>query len=210
MTNLQPTEIKKWHIYKIENPDGRVYIGRTINIEQRRKSHFPIRNKKINTRNKELLASVVKFGAEAHSFSILEEFESDVNYADGKEMFWIRSFMCNRNKWPKMNGFNLTDGGIGIKGMKFSETSKQKMSDSGSVKIFTESHRSNLSKSLTGLTRRGKRAIIAYHKNGHVIGEYVSMKEASKILNISTASIWMSLNNRTKRPHKYIFKYKTK
>ena len=32
-------------------------------------------------------------------------------YANGKEIFWIRSYMSNYSKWPEMRGLNLTDGG---------------------------------------------------------------------------------------------------
>ena len=45
----------------------------------------------------------------------------DHKNADGKEMFWIRSYMSNKNKYPEQNGLNLTDGGEGRINAKMSE-----------------------------------------------------------------------------------------
>lgn len=115
-----------WTIYKIENPKGKIYIGVTSNF--RKRLNYYTNHKGIN-RQKRLSASLVKYGCEEHRFSILEEFVSDSDYALGKEMVWIRTYMTNYCKWPEFNGLNLTDGGQGTIGYKASIEHRQKLSE---------------------------------------------------------------------------------
>jgi group I intron endonuclease len=57
-------------IYKITNPKGKVYIGQSKNIENRFKIH--LRESNLQKKNK-LYNSFKKYGAENHTFEIVEE-----------------------------------------------------------------------------------------------------------------------------------------
>lgn len=119
-------EIRRWTIYKITVPDGGVYVGKTSNLRRRLWQHFNVNSQL----NKYLKDSIIKHGWDAHQAIVLDEFNSDDIYAQGKEMFWIRSYMSNRNKWPEMNGLNQTDGGTSLRGYKRSYESNKKSSES--------------------------------------------------------------------------------
>jgi len=137
-----------WFIYKITNPEGEVYVGKTQDAHVRKRQHFlyTISNNKI--KDNPLKQSLKKYGADNHTFKVVDNFFSTDDYSVGKEIFWIRSYMSNRVKWPKQNGLNLTDGGYGISGHRHTEEVRGRMAASGAVKIFTEKHRANLSTSL--------------------------------------------------------------
>jgi len=117
--------IANWVIYKITSPSGRVYVGRTSDVNKRIKQYI---NGHIKFQ-RFLYMSIKKYGFETHSFEIIDKFESNNTYAAGKEMFWIRSNMSNFSKWPELRGMNLTDGGEGRIGAKASEETKQKLRD---------------------------------------------------------------------------------
>jgi group I intron endonuclease len=127
MRNL--AEIKNWTIYKITNPIGQVYIGRTCNLKKRLYKYSNLKE----PGQRLLHASLVDYGFENHSVEIIESFQSDKSFADGKEIFWIRTFMTNWNKWKDINplGLNLCEGGPGSIGATFShsEEAKQKISE---------------------------------------------------------------------------------
>lgn len=128
---------KNWIIYRIDSPSGKIYIGKTSRFNKRM-SYY----KKINCGGQtKLFSSLQKHGFDNHVVSILDEFKSDSEFANGKEMFWIRSFMSNYCKWPEMDGLNLTDGGEGTAGYKASEEHK---------KILSEMHKANPSRGMKG------------------------------------------------------------
>ena len=130
----KPTENRTFHIYKITSPSGRVYIGVSRNIELRERNYrnYECVNQKI------LYNSLKKYGWENHSFDILDEFISNDDYALGKEMFWIRSFMSCYNVYPDQRGLNATMGGSGNFGLKMSEETKLKISKGNKGKKRTE------------------------------------------------------------------------
>lgn len=61
---------------------------------------------------------------------------------------------------------NLTDGGEGVSGMRHSEVSKEKMRTAHRLLIFSDEHRRNLSKALSGkkLSEITRRKIGSSHK----------------------------------------------
>jgi group I intron endonuclease len=60
-------------IYKIISPSGKIYIGQSTNIEQR-KDHY----KRLNCKNQtKLYNSLKKYGWESHSFDIIEKCTED-------------------------------------------------------------------------------------------------------------------------------------
>ncbi len=122
---INKSDIKNWVIYKITSPSGRIYIGKTSNLHNRLNAY-----RRHNCMfQKALLNSFNKYGFNNHKFDIIDEFCNNISYANGKEIFWIRTFMCNFSKWPKMRGLNLTDGGEGMVGWKPSEDTINKMKE---------------------------------------------------------------------------------
>lgn len=111
---LSPTENYNWNVYKITSPSGRVYIGITSNLIKR----FSVYKSNAVSRQTLIFNSIRKYGYENHKVEIMDTFTGDNDYANGKEIFWIRGYMSNKNKYPEQNGLNLTDGGDGTTGYK--------------------------------------------------------------------------------------------
>lgn len=134
-------DIRDWVIYKITSPTDRVYIGKTANFNKRKQSYERVRKSQPL-----IYASIKKYGYENHKFEIIDRFSSDTNYSDGKEMFWIRSYMAHNKKWSTSEycydkGLNCTDGGdtgpvgnnkpkYSLRGRPLSEETKRKISES--------------------------------------------------------------------------------
>lgn len=118
--------IHDWSIYKITTPTGRVYIGKTKNFVKRMDVYRCNKTKGQTM----IYNSIRKYGLSAHKVEVIDSFRSCKKYADGKEIFHIRSQMSRRNKWESLydynNGINLTDGGDGALGTKRSAESVQK------------------------------------------------------------------------------------
>lgn len=208
--------IKKWVIYKISNPLGKIYIGRTSDLKRRLWAHF---NKNAAWRNKYLAASVAEFGKSAHSFEIVESFDGDESCANSKEIFWIKTYMSNINKWPEGNGMNQTDGGVSIKGYKFSSecVEKRAIKNRGLKKpfhvveatrlrylgkTFTQDHRKNISSGMM-------KPILMYDMSMNFVKEFNSIDEAYAFLGKKKCGhIGSVCKGGRHHIYKHIFKYK--
>lgn len=100
-------------IYKVVNLiDGKVYIGQSINIEERWRMHrtSPF-NHNSYSYNKPFYRAIRKHGLENFSFSVIEECnQEDLN---SKEIYWISEYQSYPPKLGK--GYNLTMGGGGYR-----------------------------------------------------------------------------------------------
>jgi group I intron endonuclease len=113
-------------VYKITCiPTGKIYIGWTSsNAGFRFSRHYLDRNKK-----RSLLARCIKkYGREQFSVETLFEFSTDAK-ALAKEVELIALWKTNRSRWRRGIGMNLTDGGEGTSGYKFSEAHCKKQSE---------------------------------------------------------------------------------
>lgn len=124
-------DIRDWVIYKITSPNDKIYIGKTVRFSSRMSSYRCLRCKE----QPYLYHSLSKYGFNNHKIEKIDKFTSNNNYAGGKEMFWIKSYMSNFKKYPDMGGLNLTDGGDGLTGYVPSEETRKKMSDKKKGKI---------------------------------------------------------------------------
>lgn len=140
--------IKEWVIYKITSPTDRVYIGVTGDPKRRQRDYS---NLKMGNQVA-LKSSVSKYGWDSHRFEIIDRFESDENYALGKEMFWIRSWMSNVGKYPEQGGLNMTDGGRGHLGKPMSDETKEKLRQANLGKKYSDETKRKLSE-----MRKGKK-----------------------------------------------------
>lgn len=90
-------------IYKITNPNNKIYIGKSKNIEKRW-CFYKTYNKHIRDQSK-LYNSFQKYGVENHTFEIIEE--CTVEQLNEREIYWIQKLKCIEE------GLNLTKGGDG-------------------------------------------------------------------------------------------------
>ena len=105
-------------IYRITNPAGRSYIGKTINFTTRMNSY---KNGNIK-QQKIVYASIKKYGWENHVVEVLAE--SPVEQLAELEIRYIREY--NTYAYTNPDGMNLTLGGDGTLGRKDSIEVKTK------------------------------------------------------------------------------------
>jgi len=121
-------------IYKITNPSGKIYIGQSVNIDNRISSY---KNLKCKNQTK-LYRSLLKYSFENHIFKILEE--CNIEMLNERERFYQdfynatsrNNLNCKLTKTNDKNGSLSIETklkiGIGNKGKKVSLGSRKKMS----------------------------------------------------------------------------------
>ena len=178
-------------IYKITNPKGKVYIGRSINIKKRWNEHKYATNSLI-------YRSIKKYGYSSHKFEIIQTInEVDHEELNKLEIYYIQLFECCNPK----KGLNLIQGG-GRLGFKHSDITIEKMKknrkgwQNSLGRILSEDTKKKISNSLKGniisnTTRQkqvenfmhtGLSDIILDVKTGIY---YYSVREACRINNIN-------------------------
>lgn len=114
-------------IYKITNMvNGKVYIGQTNDIYTRwRKHKYTYENPKEN--NQVIYRAMRKYGLENFSFEIILECEEwELNEW---EIYFIEIYKSYINR-KDSNGYNQNKGGGGVRGLKMSKETKEKMKKS--------------------------------------------------------------------------------
>lgn len=197
-------------IYKITNPKGKIYIGQSINIEDRwEKGHKYLVGSGLKLKN-----SLKKYGWENHILEILEECE--IKELNKKETYYIKEY----NSY--VNGLNSTQKGgaegyrnevwrqnhsKGLKGRKGYWKGKKRLNHSKFLKengcgfnyIRTEEHKQNLRDKLSGKKlSKDTREKISKNKIGKKTKKiqcietnhiFNSIKECSEVMNISKGCI---------------------
>jgi len=135
-------------IYKITNPTGRYYIGKTINFNSRMSSY----KNNNNPQQYIIYNSILKYGWENHVVEILEESTPDL--ISSKEIKYIKEY----NSFHKDNplGMNLTRGGEGTLGRKDSKETIDKRAQK-----LIGGTRSNETKKLMSDLKIGKKPVCA-------------------------------------------------
>jgi group I intron endonuclease len=104
-------------VYMIEHlPTGRRYVGWSHDVRKRIGQHFfpnPLGHERSY-----LHRAIVRHGRKQFAWLLLESFDSD-DRARAGEVEWIRRLGTKRPR-----GFNLTDGGDGCRGLKWTEDSR--------------------------------------------------------------------------------------
>jgi group I intron endonuclease len=211
-------------IYKIINPNGKVYIGQSIHLHKRKEDYYKY-NKlgfQIKLRN-----SVEKYGWDSHIFEIVEE--CCATTLNERERFW-QDFYNSVEK-----GLNCKLTATKDKSGELSQETKDKIRNTLKDRIRTQQECDAISKGMTGLKRpysginiakghennpkskewkekQGKinsKAVIQYDLNMNYIDEFYSTREASRILGIDNTSISRCCNkDKYKSAGGFIFKYK--
>lgn len=160
-------------IYKITSPSDKVYIGQSINIENRIKKYASC-SCKLQVR---LHSSIKKYGWDSHCFEIIEE--CSVEELNSKERYWqdhydcigkkgLNCFLTNSNELRKVlsdemkskmsnsaKGFKHSEESIqkiikGLIGRPVSIETRLKMSESNKGTVFSQERKDKISKALTG------------------------------------------------------------
>lgn len=113
-------------IYSITcKENGKVYIGRSVQIPVRKKRHEYDLRDGIHT-NEELQKDYDLYGKDSFEFELIEEVPRDISSEelDALEVKYIKEY----NSFNE--GYNMTEGGFGNTGRTFSEKVRKKMSES--------------------------------------------------------------------------------
>lgn len=206
-------------IYKITNPNGKIYIGQAKDIYKRWKTNYYCLGCKSQTK---LYYSLKKYGPENHKFEVVEEclFEQ----LDEREIYWGLFFnVLDFNK-----GLNLK---LGSGRGNISEETRQKMSKAklgisrpkevglaiskGKMGcVYSEERNYKISKKNTGKTRsketkiKMSKPILQYDKEGNFIKEWYGLTNASNELKISLRGISNCCLGSTKTSGGYIWRFK--
>lgn len=143
--------------------DGRIYIGQSVNIDNRLRNHLSsLRHE--HHHNKYLQNAFNKYGENSFSFSIIEMVP--VKDLDDREKYWISELSSDNPFF----GFNLVSGGNsnkttpqivrikisnGLRGRILTYDTRKKISDSRLGMKFSDSHKAAIRKSKTGVNNPG-------------------------------------------------------
>lgn len=108
-----------WTIYMYTFPNGKRYIGKTRRTMSKRKGNAETWS---GYRNCTLLwKAIQKYGVEnIHEEIIVSKEMSDADAAE-IERHYIELYRTNANRYGTEYGYNLTDGGEGVSGIKYTE-----------------------------------------------------------------------------------------
>lgn len=135
--------MKKGYIYKITNPNGKIYIGQTNNLSNRQSAY-----RNLTIHGQELIKnSIKKYGWDMHVFTVIGEY--DLELLNTKEIYFIDEY----NSFFKNNkdGLNMALGGDGCRGRIDSDEVKIKR-----AQYHIGKKRSNKTKELMSLSKKGK------------------------------------------------------
>lgn len=182
MKNIPLRTGEKSGIYQIKNcTTGKFYVGSSKNIYYRIRRHLSDLRKGKHA-NPILTNAFNKYGEDDFEAIILEE----VSIVDllKREEYWINFLKPNYNV-------------LGLKIQRPVVTSSMRRKISRSVKA---AHKA-------GLLNSNRKAVDAFDLLGNKIGNYVSMRVASKVLGVSWDSIHRVLVGKHQQNKGYIFRY---
>jgi group I intron endonuclease len=201
-------------IYKITNPKGKIYIGQSTNIENRKIYYMYLKSKS----QPKIYESIKKYGWGQHRFDIIEECSIDM--LDLKEEEYKTKYV-EEFGWGTTLFCRLKDG----KGGFDSPETKQKKSLAHMGKPKSESHKQNMRKpkpegfgnkiSQRDFTWNGilqesiinakSTPILQYDLNGNFIKEWSTISEPLKL---GFGDVDAALRGRQRTAGGYIWKFK--
>jgi group I intron endonuclease len=209
-------------IYKITNPNGRIYIGQSTNILLRWGKY-----KKLHCKDQpSLYNSLLKYGVENHTFDIVEE--CIIELLDKREIYWGEYYDVLSNKHLNNRlgrGFGSYDSdevklkkslchkgrsNYWLKDKTLSEEHKNKISKSKSGK---KQNRTKIRKDkgriktdhIEGVIKAKSIPIIQYDLNMNFIQEWPSGATAAKNLGLNQSNIHNAYNGKTKSCGNFIW-----
>lgn len=219
-------------IYKITNPEGKIYIGQSIDIDRRFKEYKRIQKR---SAGRKIISSLKKYSPDKHTFEVLEECLT--HQLHEREYYWKMYYKSVENGL-NCDYFDNSGGprseetkrriSEGAKGKKRSEVTKQKLR-----KPKTEEHKQNISKAKQNISQETKQRIsegkkgktpnrdyktwakqqqkpvLQYDLEGNFIKEWEGIKVAAAYLGCDPTTITANLRGITKKGYGYIWKRKT-
>lgn len=210
-------------IYKITNPKGNFYVGKSFNLKSR------ISNYKYDTQRGSniIIRSIRKYGWDAHVIEVLEECDNDI--LSEREIYWIKQLKSCKFDNPK--GMNLTYGGDNPSWMHDKQrrmNQSKKFSGSGNPffgKTHSQEYKAKKSEEVSMYNKeKGRRIpdwgaekgrdivrtpILKYGINGVFLKKYKSLSEAELELGICHSQICKCCSEEITQAGGYIFRYKT-
>lgn len=125
-------------IYSITNTvNGKRYVGQTSDYTKRMNSHLSsLRGGR--SHNRHLQAAFNKYGEDSFRFDVIEY--CDIDQLNDREQYWIESMGTYRD------GYNLDQGGAGIRGYHYTDEQKQRISNALKGRTFSDEARAKMSK----------------------------------------------------------------
>jgi group I intron endonuclease len=177
-------------IYKLEFPNGKIYIGQAINIHKR----FLVHKSEVtlNRCNSVVFKAIKKYGWNNVKKDIIV---SDNNFTqeqlNGYEIFWINTYDARNRKI----GYNIAPGGRGggngLKGenhpnfgKKLTEEHKKKL-----VLGAKQYRENNPKEKIEKRIKLFKLPILQYDLDGNFIKEWKNCTEAARIYNVHASNI---------------------
>lgn len=210
-------------IYKITNPNDRIYVGKTVNFKRRMADY---RRSNIGG-SSIIIRSIKKYGWVAHKFEIIEEVENEK--LNEREIFWIKELKSCA--FDGEDNLNLTYGGDGPSWLHDKgRRDKQANRFTGAGNPFygrhhTDEFKKKKSKEVSDYNKRVgcripewgaekgrdivRKAVVAYDSGGMFIGEYKSLTIAATSIAIKLQGVKDSLLYKQWVSGKYMFHYKT-
>jgi len=127
-------------IYKITSPSNKVYIGQSINIDERIRKYKILRCKN----QPKIYNSLKKYGPKNHTFEVIEECK--IEYLTIKEIFYKQQ-LIDEFGWEMALFCDIYDRGVG--GLRSQQT-RDKISKSNTGKIRSEEYKLNQSNKMKG------------------------------------------------------------
>jgi group I intron endonuclease len=217
-------------IYKITNPEGKIYIGQSIDIDRRFKEYKRIQKR---SAGRKLISSLLKYSVNNHIFEVIEECQ--IEKLHEREYYWKLHYTSVENGL-NCDYFDNSGGprseetkqkiSEATKGKKRTEKTKQKLR-----KPKTELHKQNISKAKQNISEETKRKIsesklgkkwskehieniikgkqkpvFQYDLQGNFIKKWDGVKIAAAYLGCDPTTITANLRGITKKGFGYIWK----
>ena len=164
-------------IYSITSPNGKVYIGQSINIEKRFKSYQRLECK-LQTK---IYNSLIKYGFDSHKFDVIVSGDFNQDLLNELEIHYIRLY----NTYS--NGLNLTSGGLGSRGRAATDSMKKKISNANKGKVSPNKGKSPSEETRKKLAEKRKLYVTSEETK-----KKLSLAGGRKVIDTSTGIIYRS------------------
>lgn len=196
-------------IYRIiNNTNGKVYIGQSVDVEYRICNHFSCL--KHNRHDNEHLQRSYNKNPDAFSWELIKE--CTIEELDEEEIKMIKLYDSTNSE----KGYNRSYGGQNIH--KATKETRIKMSNTKKGKKFTKEHCNKIgeanrkrvlsNETKTKIAEKRSKVVLQFDKNGNFIAKYSNAIEAAKVLGLkSSSSIRHVLYGIAPTARGYIWKY---
>lgn len=117
-----------FYVYQIINLiNGKIYIGQSQS-KYKWTQHLYVAADPANQAHSLIHRAIKKYGQENFEFRIIQ-YLNTLKEALDAEKYWIQYYQTNVSKFKTTLGYNLTDGGDGTGGFKWSDESRKKFSN---------------------------------------------------------------------------------